>query len=75
MMTCKTCRHFDRQGGHGGQCRRYPPTNHVFRGPNDDLVWEQARPWVGNDDTCGEHQPALESYAASFGPEHYGAAS
>jgi hypothetical protein len=58
-MTCKTCRYLDRTGGHGGQCRRYPPTTHNYVGPNGDTIWEQTRPWMTNNDTCGEYKPAV----------------
>lgn len=51
---CKFCKYIDKTGGHGGQCKRYPPTVHTLTNANGETDWSNERPYVGNDDTCGE---------------------
>lgn len=55
--TCATCKFIAVLPGSGQKiCRRFPPTVPAYAVPpgNVPAVW----PPVGDDDTCGEFQPA-----------------
>lgn len=58
VNTCKTCRFLDRQGGHGGMCRRYPPKVSVLTNLNGETDWRSDWPYMHNDDWCGEWKGA-----------------
>lgn len=55
--TCKVCKFLAVLAGSGQKvCRRFPPTAPSYSVPPSAIagVW----PPVGDDDTCGEFQPA-----------------
>ena len=61
-MNCTNCLHF-KPGSINtayGQCRRYPPTTHVWKDERwDGPQYEQTLPQVSDADICGEYKEKL----------------
>lgn len=62
---CEGCRFFQRKEDYpGGSCRRFPPkvvgTSVLSDRYGWETNWDQAFPWVGLSDWCGEYSAVSE---------------
>ena len=51
---CKYCIYAKPHGSNDATCWRYPPTVHVITNANGETDFVNERPYVDQNDTCGE---------------------